>query len=148
MTMSLVCRCGSYLPSLRGGQTCVKCGTMCCPACAFSLDAATHCSDCAESILGAEGTLFTLSTHDGLAPLRELRHEPPPPQPSGGARSPWLIVVAKDQPDLYSHLVQAASRDDKIQILMDRRRDYSRNPPGMEERLRTHGAAIIRRRPR
>ena len=29
---------------------------------------------------------------------------------------------------------------------MDRRKDYSRNPPGMEDRLRTHGAAVIKRR--
>ena len=58
----------------------------------------------------------------------------------------WLILVARDQADLYGHLVRAFSRDDKVQILLDRRRDYSRNPPGMEERLRIHGAAVIRRR--
>ena len=32
------------------------------------------------------------------------------------------------------------------EIMIDRRKDYARNPPGMEERLRTHGAAVIRRR--
>jgi hypothetical protein len=58
----------------------------------------------------------------------------------------WLILVAKDQADLYGHLVRAFSRDDKVQILLDRRRDYTRNPAGMEERLRVHGAAVIRRR--
>ena len=68
------------------------------------------------------------------------------PYPPVRDSAQWLILVARDQADLYGHLVRAFSRDDKVQILMDRRKDYSRNPPGMEERLRIHGAAVIRRR--
>ena len=54
----------------------------------------------------------------------------------------WKAV----QEEVFSRLPRPFSRDDKVQILLDRRRDYSRNPPGMEERLRIHGAAVIRRR--
>ena len=86
---------------------------------------------------------------------RRARSWPPPTEGArqrphtlvrGSDSALWLILVAKDQADLYGHLVRAFSRDDKVQILLDRRRDYSRNPPGMEERLRIHGAAVIRRR--
>jgi hypothetical protein len=28
---------------------------------------------------------------------------------------------------------------------VDRRRDFRRNPPGVEERLRIHGAVVVRR---
>jgi hypothetical protein len=58
----------------------------------------------------------------------------------------WVVLVARDQPDLFAHLLGAFARDDKVEIVLDRRRDYSRNPPGLEDRLRTHGAAVVRRR--
>jgi hypothetical protein len=122
---------------------CVKCGAPCCSACAFSLEAATYCARCAESVLDAEGVPLALSTKAGPA---WMRADATPRRAGGGETAPWLILVARDQADLYSHLVRAFSRDDKVQILVDRRKDYSRNPPGMEERLRTHGAAVIRRR--
>jgi hypothetical protein len=57
----------------------------------------------------------------------------------------WLILVARDQHDLYVHLVQAFSHDGKVQVIMDRRKDDSRNSPQVSHRLRTHGAVIIRR---
>lgn len=57
----------------------------------------------------------------------------------------WVILVARDEPDLFAHLVRAFIRDDKVEVIRDRRKDYSRNPPGMEERLRTHGAAVVKR---
>ena len=41
--------------------------------------------------------------------------------------------------------MRAFARDDKVVTVMDRRKDYSRNPPGMEDRLRIHGAAVIKR---
>jgi len=56
----------------------------------------------------------------------------------------WLIVVARGQADLYTHLVQAFSRDQKVRVILDRRKDESRNPPQIAHRLRTHGAVIIR----
>ena len=56
----------------------------------------------------------------------------------------WLIVVARGQTELYAHLVQAFSRDDKVKVILDRRKDDSRNSPQVTHRLRTHGAVIIR----
>ena len=56
----------------------------------------------------------------------------------------WLIVVARGQVELYTHLVQAFSRDQKVRVILDRRKDDSRNPPQITHRLRTHGAVIIR----
>jgi hypothetical protein len=56
----------------------------------------------------------------------------------------WLIVVARGQADLYAHLVQAFSRDAKVRVILDRRKDDSRNSPQVTHRLRTHGAVIIR----
>ena len=57
----------------------------------------------------------------------------------------WIILVARDQPDLFRHLAQAFAGDDKIEIIVDRRKDLRRNPPGIEERLRIHGAAVVKR---
>jgi hypothetical protein len=62
----------------------------------------------------------------------------------GHATRRWLIVVARGQTDLYSHLVQAFSRDSKVQVILDRRKDDSRNSPEVTHRLRTHGAVIVR----
>ena len=56
----------------------------------------------------------------------------------------WLIIVARGQVELYTHLVQAFSRDQKVRVILDRRKDESRNPPQIAHRLRTHGAVIIR----
>ena len=146
--MPVDCRCGGRILVGTDERRCVKCQIECCSACAFSLEAATYCSRCAESILDAEGIPLALShvaTHavphgSGPGPLPRLAERVKD-------TAQWLILVARDQVDLYGHLVRAFSRDDKVQILMDRRKDYSRNPPGMEERLRIHGAAVIRRRP-
>ena len=62
----------------------------------------------------------------------------------GQADRRWLIVVARGQADLYAHLVQAFSRDTKVRVVLDRRKDDSRNSPQVTHRLRTHGAVIIR----
>jgi hypothetical protein len=59
----------------------------------------------------------------------------------------WLIVVAREQADLFAHLAQAFSRDSKVRVVLDRRKDYSRNSPQVTHRLRTHGAVIIRQVP-
>ena len=63
---------------------------------------------------------------------------------NGQATKRWIIVVARGQADLYSHLVQAFSRDSKVRVILDRRKDDSRNSPQVTHRLRTHGAVIIR----
>ncbi len=63
---------------------------------------------------------------------------------NGHAGKRWPIVVAREQADLYSHLVQAFSRDSKVRVILDRRKDDSRNSPQVAHRLRTHGAVIIR----
>ena len=145
--MPVACHCGNrMLTSSADERTCIKCGTACCSACAYSLESATYCGGCAESILDGEGVPLTLShvEPDSWRPPTEGARQRPHTSVRDSAQ--WLILVAKDQADLYGHLVRAFSRDDKVQILLDRRRDYSRNPPGMEERLRIHGAAVIRRR--
>ena len=146
--MPVACLCGSsrMLSSNADERRCMKCGAACCSACAYSLESATYCSGCAQSVLDGEGVPLRLSPVEPAAwpPLEPVR--PRPHTVRGSDSAQWLILVAKDQPDLYGHLVRAFSRDDKVQILLDRRRDYSRNPPGMEERLRIHGAAVIRRR--
>lgn len=74
---------------------------------------------------------------------------PPSPDPdrthlNGQAARRWLIVVARDQADLYAHLVQAFARDSKVRVVLDRRKDESRNAPYVTHRLRSHGAVIIR----
>ena len=145
--MRVACHCGNQITSSNGDErSCVRCGIACCAACAFSLEALTYCVRCAESILDAEGESLALVPVEATPwPVDVVRKAQPLPAARGDDSAQWLILVAKDQPDLYTHLVRAFSRDDKVQILLDRRRDYSRNPPGMEERLRTHGAAVIRR---
>ena len=65
-------------------------------------------------------------------------------QVNGAASKRWLVVVARGQTDLYAHLLQAFSRDSKVRVILDRRRDDSRNSPEITHRLRTHGAVIIR----
>lgn len=56
----------------------------------------------------------------------------------------WLIIVARGQTDLHAHLAQAFSRDSKVRVILDRRKDDSRNSPQVTHRLRAHGAVIIR----
>ena len=66
---------------------------------------------------------------------------------NGLASKRWLIVVARGQADLHAHLVQAFSRDGQVRVILDRRKDDSRNSPEITHRLRTHGAVIIRQAP-
>jgi hypothetical protein len=81
-----------------------------------------------------------------LAEFTEMKPLPDPDQEhlNGQAARRWLIVVARGQADLYAHLVQAFSRDSKVRVILDRRKDDSRNSPQVTHRLRTHGAVIIR----
>ena len=87
-----------------------------------------------------------------LSLLVERLEMKPMPDPdkqrlNGLASKRWLIVVARGQADLYAHLVQAFSRDGKVRVILDRRKDDSRNSPEITHRLRTHGAVIIRQAP-
>ena len=145
--MNRVCGCRIQTTAPVQALGCRKCGAACCPACAFALDSATYCAQCAESILDAEGVPLSLSGPAAWIWPRSARIDSPDSRvPRDKAQ--WVILVAKDQSDLFAHLVRAFARDDKVVIVMDRRKDYSRNPPGMEDRLRIHGAAVIRRRRR
>jgi hypothetical protein len=75
----------------------------------------------------------------------------PEPDPkhhlNGQSAKRWIVVVARGQADLYSHLVQAFARDAKVSVVLDRRKNDSRNSPQVTHRLRTHGAVIIRQAP-
>jgi len=41
--------------------------------------------------------------------------------------------------------VRSFGKDDKVEGILDRRKDCWRNPPGIEGRLRTHGAVVVKR---
>ena len=143
--MDTACACGrGVTPSLQELH-CIKCETACCPSCAFALETATYCARCAQSVLDAEGVPLSLSAPAAWIWPRSARAGFPDGRVLAD-KAQWIILVAKDQSDLFAHLVRAFARDDKVAIVMDRRKDYSRNPPGMEDRLRTHGAAVIKRR--
>ncbi len=139
--MSELCGCGKRITTPEQRLACVRCASACCLACAFSLDAFTYCRPCGERILEARGGPLDLRWWEpGRVPetrAGELRTQ------AGGR--PWIVVVARDQPDLYAHLVRAFARDDKVEVVLDRRRGLSRNPPDMADRLRVQGAAVVRR---
>jgi hypothetical protein len=75
---------------------------------------------------------------DGMAKDR------PPGASAPRGNYQWVILVARDQSDLYIHLHDALRGDPKVQVTLDRRDNDSRNPPWVNERLRTHGAVVIR----
>jgi hypothetical protein len=140
-----ICACGSHLASARQELKCLKCGVSCCPSCAFGLEAASYCARCAESVLDTEGIPLSLSAPAARIWSQAARDDPGGRTPENQAQ--WVILVARDQPELFAHLLGAFARDDKVELVLDRRKDYSRNLPGLEDRLRTHGAAVIRRPP-
>jgi hypothetical protein len=130
-----ICHCGSEIVPPARALVCGRCGAACCPVCAYVLESAVCCARCAESLIeqGSEPTVCRLSS----------RRKPSAPPTAESAE--WIILVARDQGDLFSHLERAFARDDKVQIIVDRRKDYRRNPPGVEERLRIHGAVVVKR---
>ena len=65
-----------------------------------------------------------------------------PTQSSG-----WIVLVARGQDDLYEHLCHAFGTDDKVEVVLDRRRHLGRNPHLVNGRLSRHGIAVIRREP-
>ena len=132
--MSGLCRCGGDVSGPDAWLVCVRCGVACCLGCAFSIHGDRHCRRCGEAALEWRGRLG-LDTLEASACFDE----------TAAARCPWVIVVARDQPGLYAHLLQAFARDQQVEILLDRRRGAERNSPEMAERLRTYGAALVRR---
>jgi hypothetical protein len=71
---------------------------------------------------------------------------PPPrtitePRPQGG----WIVLVARGQGELYENLRHALETDERVEVMMDRRRDLHRNPPLVNGRLSEHGVVVIRR---
>jgi len=139
------CDCGGCLTSTHPEISCSRCGAPCCLSCAFGLGAESYCARCSEFVLDDEGIPLNLSAPAAWLWSRVTTEEPPRPEvPASRAR--WVILVARDQPELFEHLRSAFARDDKVEVVLDRRRDYSRNPPGLEDRLRSHGAAVVRRR--
>ena len=144
--MDRICGCGARLGSDRQELCCLKCGVACCASCSFGVDAGHYCLCCGESVLDGEGIPLSLSV-PATRIWTQATMEDPSRARAAGSLMQWVILVARDQPDLFAHLLGAFARDDKVEVVLDRRKDYSRNPPGLEERLRIHGAAVIRRRP-
>jgi hypothetical protein len=131
------------MPSIR----CITCGaSSSSPSCAVALDSITCCPRCAESFRESEEVPLSLSTLLGRVPTGADTLEPVG-STSSGAAVRWVILVARNQPDLLVHLETAFATDEKVEIVIDRRSDDSRNPPWLEERLRIHGAAVVRRPP-
>jgi hypothetical protein len=139
--LSAVCRCGSEATS--SSRDCIKCGIPCCSTCSFTLGSVMYCVQCARSILDTHDP--PLSSAAAVGPpasvTRATRSGPAVP----GGKSQWIILVARDQPELLEHLVRSFAGDDKVEVIMDRRRGKRRNPPRVEERLRSHGAAVVKR---
>ena len=134
--MRVACHCGSRMLVVEWPTSAIasKCGIRCCSACAYSLEVShvlrrlcrihPRCAGRARSTLSRTSMRRTRAS---IAATNGARQRPHTSRASDSAQ--WLILVAKDQADLYGHLVSAFSRDDKVQILLDRRRDYSRDPP-------------------
>jgi len=141
----MICSCGTTVVSHADKRVCQQCGAPCCTSCALTFDAANYFTPCAEAVLAGEEPS---AVHPAAAMV--WSRSGPRHDARGRAemddKAQWIILVARDQPDLYEHLERAFSHDDKVAVVMDRRRDYSRNRPGLESRLRTHGAAVVRRK--
>jgi hypothetical protein len=60
----------------------------------------------------------------------------------GDAR--WVILVAREHADLFEHLCRAFAGDAKVQVMLDRREDESRNPQWVNDQLRKEGVVLIR----
>ena len=139
-----ICRCGSEVGSRSPEVRCVECGIICCSICSYTVGSATRCTRCADSLLDAQRAPHAPLTPDGSAPRWSPGTKPSARKKSGG-KSRWIILVAHDQSDLFAHLARSFAGDDEVEIILDRRKAYRRNPPRVEERLRTHGAAIVKR---
>src|SRR5215831_646844 len=104
------CDCGGCLTSTHPEISCSRCGAPCCLSCAFGLGAESYCARCSEFVLDDEGIPLNLSAPAAWLWSRVTTEEPPRPEvPASRAR--WVILVARDQPDLFEHLRSAFARD-------------------------------------
>jgi hypothetical protein len=55
----------------------------------------------------------------------------------------WVILVAREEGELYAHLRAAFAGDPKVRVILDRRTDESRNAPRVNDRLHTARVVII-----
>ena len=55
----------------------------------------------------------------------------------------WVILVAREETELYEHLRAAFRGDPKVRVVLDRRADDSRNSPRVNERLRNARVVVI-----
>src|SRR4029077_12296060 len=120
-SLDTICGCGGHLISARQEINCLKCGVACCPSCSLGVDAATYCARCAESVLDAEGIPLRLSVPAAWIWARSARQERSCVLTPWN-RALWVVLVARDQPDLFAHLLGAFARDDKVEIVLDRRK--------------------------
>jgi hypothetical protein len=58
-------------------------------------------------------------------------------------RARWVILVAREEDELYEHLRAAFAGDPKVRVVLDRRTDEARNSPRINERLHTARVVII-----
>jgi hypothetical protein len=103
----------------------------------YVFESASYCTRCAETLVDQRLASVGEATPQSSTAVK--------PTPSDSRSAEWIILVARDQGDLFSHLERAFARDNKVEIILDRRKDYRRNPSGVEERLRIHGAVVLRR---
>ncbi len=61
------------------------------------------------------------------------------------AKDRYVIVVARTERQLYDYLREVLAHDEKVEVILDRRREEQR-PLDVQERLRHLGWATARRR--
>jgi len=111
---------------------------------AQTIGAATYCARCAESVLHPDPPF------SGFPGSYRLELTAIAPSVSAGSaeegRTPqWIILVSRDQPDLFEHLTRSFARDDKVEVILDRRMSPATHASSIEERLRLRGVAVVKR---
>ena len=56
----------------------------------------------------------------------------------------YLLIVARTEPDLWRYLKHNFAGDDKVEVVLDRRRGERRRQPGTEKELQYRSLVIIR----
>ncbi len=79
--------------------------------------------------------------------------DPSPIEATDGATAParsaahpamrWVVVVAREEADVYLYLRETFARDGLVRAVLDRRADPCRSPAWVTARLRAHGVAVI-----
>lgn len=91
------------------------------------------------------------------APGASRAPAPPDPTPRSWPRpedavparpvAQWIILVSRDQPDLFAHLTLSFAGDDKVDVVLDQA-NLAAAHQAIEERLRLRGVAVLKRHPR